>query len=258
VPDQHPPPRSPREGRDPARDRSPFAAAYEAGNRVLGVDARPVSTMTDAEPIREPETEDVVDDDDLLGESADADKSRKRMRTIIEWLLVIGGALLVALLVRTFFIQAFWIPSQSMEPTLHEGDRVLVNKLSYKLHDVHRGDIVVFKRPESAESANPDDDIEDLIKRVVGLPGDKIKTVEGVVYIDGEPLAEPYLPNGTKTMMPDGSDMQEKVIPEGELFVMGDNRGNSQDSRWFGTIDDDLIVGRAFVRIYPLGDIGGL
>lgn len=214
--------------------------------------------MTEDDDLREPGTNGSDHDDDLLGRSPDADKGRKRMRTAVEWLLVIGGALLVALLVRTFFIQAFWIPSDSMEPTLHKGDRVLVNKLSYKLHDVHRGDIIVFKRPESAKSDHPDDDIEDLIKRVVAVSGDKIETVEGKVYINDEPLAEPYLPNGTKTTMPDGSDMPEKVIPDGELFVMGDNRGNSQDSRWFGTIDEDLIVGRAFVRIYPLGDIGGL
>lgn len=197
------------------------------------------------------------DDAELLGQAreAEADKGRKRMRTTVEWLLVIGGALLVALLVRTFFIQAFWIPSDSMEPTLHKGDRVLVNKLSYKLHDVHRGDVIVFKRPERAQSSNPDDDIEDLIKRVIGLPGDTIETVDGVIYINDEPLPEPYLPPNTKS---DSPPVTRQVIPDDQYFVMGDNRGNSQDSRWFGPIDEGLIVGRAFVRIYPLGDIGGL
>jgi len=198
------------------------------------------------------------DDDDLLPKPPEPEKSRSRVRTTVEWLLVIGGALLVALLVRTFFIQAFWIPSDSMEPTLHKGDRVLVNKLSYKLHDVNRGDVIVFRRPEAARSANPDDDIEDLIKRVIGLPGDTISTVDGVIHINDDPLPEPYLPEGTRSVMPNGEDMAPEVIPEGEFFVMGDNRGNSQDSRYFGTIDEDLIVGRAFVRIYPLGDIGGL
>lgn len=197
-------------------------------------------------------------DDDLLPVPPEPGKTRNRLRTTVEWLLVIGGALLVALLVRTFFIQAFWIPSDSMEPTLHKGDRVLVNKLSYQFNDVGRGDVVVFKRPEAARSSNPDDDIEDLIKRVVGLPGDVLKTVDGEVYVNDEPLPEDYLPEGTRTVMPSGQDMPPTTIPEGHYFMMGDNRGNSQDSRYFGAIDGDLIVGRAFVRIYPLGDLGGL
>ena len=198
------------------------------------------------------------EDDDLLPLPPEPERPRNRVRTTIEWLLVIGGALLVALLVRTFFIQAFWIPSDSMEPTLHKGDRVLVNKLSYTFNDVHRGDVLVFKRPEAAQSPNPDDDIEDLIKRVIGLPGDVIKTVDGQVYVNDEPLDEPYLPEGTRTVMPTGQDVPAREIPEGQYFMMGDNRGNSQDSRFFGPIEEDLIVGRAFVRIYPLGDIGGL
>lgn len=199
-----------------------------------------------------------VPDDDLLPKPPGPEKGSRRLRTALEWLFVIGGALLVALLVRTFFIQAFWIPSDSMEPTLHKDDRVLVNKLSYKLHDVHRGDVIVFKRPDAARSSNPDDDIEDLIKRVVAVPGDTLETVDGIVYINDEPLPEPYLPEGTLTFEPSGEDMEPRTIPDGQLFMMGDNRGNSQDSRFFGTIDEDLIVGRAFVRIYPLGDIGGL
>ncbi|HEY8546552.1 MAG TPA: signal peptidase I [Acidimicrobiales bacterium] len=197
-------------------------------------------------------------DDELLLPDPSAAKPRSGLRTAIEWALVIGGALLVAVLVRTFFIQAFWIPSDSMEPTLHKGDRVLVNKLSYRFNDVGRGDIVVFKRPEAAQSNNPDDDIEDLIKRVIGLPGDVLKTVDGQVYINDEPLDEPYLPEGTPTLSPSGQDVPPITIPEGHYFMMGDNRTNSQDSRYFGAIDEDLIVGRAFVRIYPLGDIGGL
>jgi signal peptidase I len=199
-----------------------------------------------------------VEDDEIglpLEELRHAKAPRTRLRTIVEWALVIGGALLVALIVRTFFVQAFWIPSDSMEPTLHEGDRVLVNKLSYKLHDVHRGDIIVFKRPERAQSDTPEDDIEDLIKRVIGLPGDTIETVDGVIYINDKPLPEPYLPPNTRSDQP---PVTRQEIPDGQYFVMGDNRSNSQDSRWFGPIDEDLIVGRAFVRIYPLGDIGGL
>ena len=258
MPDPLPPSLSPGEG-DPVGDR-PRAVASPAGSTD-------VATSAPSPPLRGPGPEggnggngtgSGDGDDDLLPLPPEPEQSRSRLRTTIEWLLVIGGALLVALLVRTFFIQAFWIPSDSMEPTLHKGDRVLVNKLSYKLHDVHRGDVIVFKRPEAARSANPDDDIEDLIKRVVAVPGDTIKTVDGDVWINDEPLSEPYLPEGTRTVMPNGQDMEPEEIPEGQFFMMGDNRGNSQDSRYFGTIDGDLIVGRAFVRIYPLGDIGGL
>jgi signal peptidase I len=215
----------------------------------------PLSTLTDDGGGGAGGGNGATDDDDLLPKPPEPEKSRSRIRTTVEWLLVIGGALLVALLVRTFFIQAFWIPSDSMEPTLHKGDRVLVNKLSYKLHDVHRGDVIVFKRPEAAKSANPNDDIEDLIKRVIGLPGDTIETVDGVININGDPLPEPYLPEGTRS---DSPPVERQVVPEGHYFVMGDNRGNSQDSRYFGPIEEGLIVGRAFVRIYPLGDIGGL
>jgi signal peptidase I len=180
-------------------------------------------------------------------------KPRSRTRTIVEWALVIGGALLVALVVRSTLAQAFWIPSPSMEPTLHEGDRVLVNKLSYDLHDVNRGDIIVFERPETA-AVGPDDDISDLIKRVIGLPGDVIESrPDGNVYVNGRRLDEPYLPEGTRT-----TGLERQEVPEDHVFVMGDNRSNSTDSRVFGAVDEDLIIGRAFIRIWPLGDIGGL
>ncbi|MDQ1426832.1 MAG: signal peptidase [Acidimicrobiaceae bacterium] len=154
----------------------------------------------------------------------------------------------MAIVVKTFLIQAFFIPSGSMEPTLKPGDRVLVNKLSYKLHDVHRGDIVVFKRPPS-EADDPT--IKDLIKRVIGLPGDRIEGRDGVVYINGQPLKEPYLPPGTTT-----ASLPLQTVPAGQYFVMGDNRGNSKDSRFIGTIPKNLIVGRAFVRVWPLSGIG--
>jgi signal peptidase I len=192
-------------------------------------------------------------DGDDAGGAETAQKRRRPLRSAVEWGLVIGGALVVALVIRTFLLQAFWIPTASMVPTLHEGDRVLVNKLSYDLHDVNRGDIVVFERPEASRDDHPEDDIKDLIKRVVALPGETIEAREGIVYIDGRLLDEPYLAEGTTT-----DSLPETEVPEGHVFVMGDNRGNSQDSRVFEAIDEDLIVGRAFMRIFPLGDIGGL
>ena len=126
-------------------------------------------------------------------------KPRSSVRSAVEWAAVIVGALVVALVVKTFLFQAFYIPSASMEPTLRKGDRVLVNKLSYDLHDIHRGDIVVFELPP--EKVGPDG-IKDLIKRVIGLPGETIETREGIVYINDKKIEEPYLPDGVTTNKP--------------------------------------------------------
>jgi signal peptidase I len=138
-----------------------------------------------------------------------------------------------------------------MEPTLHgcggcQPDRLLVDKLSYRLHAVHRGDVVVFHRPTGAP-------IEDtnLVKRVVGLPGDMLTASQGVVYINSRPLTEPYVNiacNGTR-------DFGPTTVPAGDVFVMGDNRCDSLDSRSFGPVPQSLIVGRAFVIVWPLNRI---
>ncbi|HEX4905255.1 MAG TPA: signal peptidase I [Acidimicrobiales bacterium] len=168
------------------------------------------------------------------------------VRNVVEWVAIIVGALAVALIVKTFLIQAFFIPSLSMYPTLDEGDRVLVNKLSYKLHDVHRGDLVVFERPKG----QPESEIKDLIKRVIGLPGETIEAREGTVYIDGKALEESYLVDGITT-----DNLPRQVIAKGHVFVMGDNRSDSADSRVFGAIDEDSIVGRAFVRVWPIPEL---
>jgi signal peptidase I len=168
------------------------------------------------------------------------------LRNAVEWVAIVLAALAVALLVKTFLIQAFFIPSLSMFPTLDEGDWVLVNKLSYDLHDVHRGDMVVFDRPEGS----PESDIKDLIKRVVGLPGETIEARDGIVYIDGDRLDEPYLEDAVRT-----DNLPATKVPDGYVFVMGDNRSGSADSRVFGPVDEDTIVGRAFIRVWPLPDI---
>ncbi len=171
---------------------------------------------------------------------------RSSRRNLIEWGLVVGGSVLVALIVRGLLLQAFYIPSESMVPTLRVRDRVLVNKLSYRFDEVERGDIVVFERPPN-ETA----DIKDLIKRVVGLPGETVEGRDGTVFIDGAPLDESYLPEGTVT-----SEFGPVLVGADEVWVMGDNRSNSSDSRVFGPISEDLIVGRAFLRIWPLSRIG--
>jgi signal peptidase I len=192
------------------------------------------------------------DDRDGNAEDADAKPRRRWRRTILEWLGVIGGGIAIALLVEAFLIQAFWIPSPSMEPTLDVGDRVLVNKLSYKFHDVNRGDVVVFERPPGA-STGQNGEIKDLIKRVVAVGGDSIEAKEGNVFVNGEQVDEDYLEPGTPT-----DNLPLTTIPDGQVFVMGDNRTNSEDSRIFGPIDEDAIVGRAFIRVLPITDIGWL
>lgn len=172
-----------------------------------------------------------------------------KARGYIEWAAVIVGSLLVAILVKTFLLQAFYIPSASMEPTLHPQDRVLVNKLSYELHDVNRGDLIVFGHPEEVSG----EDTQDLIKRVIGLPGETVELRENSVLIDGQPLDEPYLPEGTTF-----SDFGPVQVPEGHVFVLGDNRAASRDSRVFDSVPIDDIVGRAFFRIWPPSRIGFL
>ena len=167
-------------------------------------------------------------------------------RNLVEWLVILGGALALALIVKTFLFQAFFIPSPSMVPTLEVHDRVLVNKLSYKLHDVNRGDVVVFERPP-----NDTGTIRDLIKRVVAVGGDTIESKGNTLYVNDQPVKEPYVK--TENI---GTAVSRRTIPEGQVFVMGDNRTNSSDSRVFGPIDQDRIVGRAFVKIWPLGALG--
>jgi signal peptidase I len=171
------------------------------------------------------------------------------LRSLVEWTLVIGGALALALLIRTFAVQTFKIPSESMQSTLLVKDRVLVNKLSYRVHDINRGDVVVFTRPPKETNTQ----IKDLIKRVIGLPGETVEGRDGHILIDGRLLTEPYLDPGKAT-----SDFGPVKVPVGSIWVMGDNRDHSQDSRVFGPIEQRTVVGRAFLRIWPFGRIGWL
>jgi signal peptidase I len=203
-------------------------------------DARaPVTTVIDPDPGLDP----VLDGGGPAVPGAVGGPDR-RWRWAIEWLVVLAVAVAVAFGVRAYVVQSYLIPSASMEPTLMIGDRILVNKLSYHLHGVGRGDIVVFATPPK-EAA--DTTIKDLVKRVIGLPGDVISSKGGRVYIDGTVLAEPWLPPGTVTM-----DLPRQTVPPNEFFVMGDNRSDSQDSRYFGPIPRSLIVGRAVLRFWPL------
>ena len=179
--------------------------------------------------------------------------ARRAARSTIEWVVIIAAALALAFVVKTFLVQAFFIPSASMEPELNIGDRVLVNKVSYRLHEIHRGDLVVFERPDCDGS---DPAIKDLIKRVVGVGGDSVEGRDGAVYLNGERLAEPYLPPGQAT-----GDFGPVKVPSGHIWVMGDNRENSKDSRFLCNsrptfIQEREVIGRAFVRVWPVPAAG--
>ena len=186
----------------------------------------------------------------------------KRLRALVELPFLVIAALVITLVVKAFLAQAFFIPSASMEPQLREGDRVVVSRLAYRLHDPRRGDVIVFPSPavppedeglieglahdvlESVALRDPGD--RELIKRIIGLPGETIQGRGGHVLINGRDLLEPYLAPTVLT-----SDFGPIEIPSGRVFVMGDNRTNSHDSRFadIGTIDVDTIVGRALARV---------
>lgn len=172
-----------------------------------------------------------------------------RARRVGEWVGIVLVALLVAVLLRAFVVQTFYIPSASMEPTLMIGDRIIVSKLSYRLHEVHRGDVVVFARPANENCGG--EPVADLVKRVVGLPGETISSRGNQVLVNGRPIAQPWLPAGTTL----GPAIAPTRIGPNAVFVMGDNRTNSCDSRMWGTVDEDLIVGHVVLRIWPLSQL---
>ena len=176
-------------------------------------------------------------------------------RAFFDWVVVVGVALLVAVLVRTFLLAHFVVDGESMYSTLAPGDRVFVNKMSYRLHDPNRGDVVVLHEISGANE-------RDLIKRVVALPGEEIRMENCVVWIDTDPadavpaqrLDEPYLDPTVVTPGRCGNAIDPLVIPDGHVYVMGDNRPESHDSRNLGPVAFDELVGRAFVVFWPRAD----
>ena len=198
-------------------------------------------------------------------------RKRSFWRELPVLILIAFGA---ALLIKTFILQAFFIPSASMMPTLKEGDRVLVEKVSYVFGEPGRADVVVFERDlpgltgsDEAEEGVltdirnafrelfgfPTGTSEDYIKRIIGVEGDTVMGRNGGVYVNGERLDEPYLVDRVRTLPFDPIE-----VPDGMLFVMGDNREASDDSRNFGPIPADKVIGRAFVVLWPPSDFSGL
>ena len=161
---------------------------------------------------------------------------------IKEWIQAILIAIVVSMFIRVFLFETTLVYGKSMESTLHDRDRVIINKLVYRFGLPDRGDIVVFKNPDNME--------ENYVKRVIALPGDTIEIVDGEVYVNGEVLDEPYINEPTK------GDFPKAVVPDGTIFVMGDNRNHSQDSRnpSVGFVPIENVIGKAQLRIWPLNE----
>lgn len=192
--------------------------------------------------------------------STDAPETHPVTKALRDWFLVVVLALGAALLVRVYVLQQFYISGPSMETTLFGNNRVLVNKLSYRLHDIHRGDIVVFDRVTTSDGTVSHDD---LIKRVIALPGDTIEIKNCIVIVNSKPTAEPYLDKDVLDIAEPVNrcrvvNMPVQTVPEKKIFVMGDNRSESFDSRSFGPISKSLIVGRAFAIVWPFNRISTL
>ena len=197
-------------------------------------------------------SEEIREQRPMEGQDRQVDAAGKKggvWRTVIEVVVIVAAAFVIALLVQAFLIKPFTIHQVSMRPTLEEGDRVLINRLSYHFRDPERGDVVIFHSPMSEG--------EDLVKRVVAVAGDTVAVRDGKLWVNGIAQEEPYLlEQDFAGVYPD--DGPETLIREGEVFVMGDNRNNSGDSRFFGPIDADLIMGCAFAVYWPIGHWRGL
>jgi signal peptidase I len=176
----------------------------------------------------------------------EAKKRTSKLRWVVESFVIVAAAFVLALLIQQFVLKPYAIPSPSMEPTLVEGDRVLVNRLAYHFRSPHRGDVIVFD-PPGMDSPDP------FIKRVVAVEGDTVSVHDGVLWVNGAAQDEPYLKE-----LPILSGFSEVKIKPGYVWAMGDNRNNSGDSRLFGPVSEDDIIGVAFAIYWPPGDLGGL
>jgi signal peptidase I len=161
-------------------------------------------------------------------------------------------AVLLAFLIRTFIAEPRYIPSASMVPTLQLGDRLVVEKISYQLHPPERFDIAVFKVPPQLQQDGYSSD-QAFIKRVIGIPGDRIAIQKGKVYLNEQPLSESYI-----VEVPKIEDMPTVTVPANQLFMMGDNRNNSNDSRYWGFLPLENVIGKAVFKFFPFDRIGGL
>jgi len=172
-----------------------------------------------------------------------------KTRLIREWVVIVAVALVASIVIRSYVFQTFYIPSGSMEPTLMIGDRIVVDKLSVDFGSINRGDIVVFKAPPAENCGG--ETVTDLVKRVIGVPGDTLSSKGNTILVNGKPLKEAW-----SHWEPLGPAINPTTVKPGNYFVMGDNHNNSCDSRYWGTVPKSLIIGKAFVRIWPFNRIG--
>jgi signal peptidase I len=195
-------------------------------------------------------------------------KEKRQQNSLVELVTIVAVALGLALGIQAFLVKPFRIPSESMVPTLEVGQRVLVDRVSFRFSDPDRGDIVVFKPPagepnvcgveRASDQPCPEGMAErsdtNFIKRVVGLPGDRLKVLEGSVYIDGRRQEEPFARLDASC---DTCNLSREItIPDGQYYMMGDNRGQSADSRVWGPVPKKWIIGKAFMTYWPPGRIG--
>ncbi len=162
---------------------------------------------------------------------------------------LVAIAVVIAVVIRLFIAEPRFIPSNSMDPTLHIGDRLLIEKLSYRFHPPHHGDIVVFEPPPQLQAIGYRPE-QAFIKRVIGLPGDTLTVHDGQVYRNNHPLTEPYILTSPRY------EMNVVTVPENTLFVMGDNRNDSNDSHIWGFLPMKNVIGHATVRFWPPDDLG--
>ncbi len=179
-------------------------------------------------------------DDDLVRE----EESNKTNETW-EWIKALAIAVIIAVGIRYLLFSPIVVDGESMMPTLQDRERMIVNKIVYFIGEPERGDIIVFHATQS----------KDWIKRVIGLPGDKIEMKNDVLYINDEVVDEPYLVSSKESVSGVLTDDFSEVVPEGHLYVLGDNRRNSRDSRWIGSIPIEDVVGRADVVFWPIQNI---
>jgi signal peptidase I len=189
--------------------------------------------------------------DDKLGEGSRVSglqtrgRGRSLLGTVIEIVVIVAAAFANAMLVQFFLFKPFTIHQVSMQPTLMEGDRILLNRIVYHFREPRSGDVIVFHSPLS--------DKEDLVKRIVAVAGDTVAVHQGTLYVNGVAREEPYLLEENIE-----GDYPETPIPAGQVFVMGDNRNNSGDSRLFGPLERSMIIGEAFVVYWPIRHWKGL
>lgn len=174
------------------------------------------------------------------------ESKRKIWERILEWWILLLVAVGITVLLRTFILDNRIVPSGSMLPTIQLEDRLFVDKLIYKFNDIQRGDVVVFHAPEASGES------KDLVKRVIALPGEEVEIKDELVYINGRALAEPYLAE------PPLYVLEAVTVPEGEYFVLGDNRNHSHDSHVWGFLEEEKIIGIVWIRYFPLDTFGRL